>query len=150
MKLILIALASAALQGQSAHSPAMQSRALDADAVDGLLDKPGPPQVEPVFSKKHPLYRSDLAAWFGPVSGFFPERADRFSVSGAVVLQCAVSAAGKLSDCTTLIESPMGWGFSSAAMAMIRENYLTTSPAPGAKDGDQARILIQFPNHHKW
>ncbi len=149
MKLILIALAVAALQGQAVRSPAPQSRALDIDAVNGLLDKPGPPQVEPVFAKKSPWNRPDLTAWFGPIGGFFPERADRFSVSGAVVLQCAVSTTGKLSSCTTLIESPAGWGFPEAAM-MIEMGYLTTTPAPGAKDGDQARILIPYTNHHKW
>ncbi len=148
MKPVLAALAVAALQGQPSISNRPLSKTVDINAVNTLLDQPGPPQLEPVFAK------SRLAAyfteWFGPIGGYYPERADRFSVSGAVVLECAVSAAGRLSGCTTLIETPAGWGFSGAAEKMISNGDLTTKPANGAKGGDHARMLIQFIDHHRW
>ncbi len=125
---------------------------LDANAVNAVLDQLGLPQVEPIFADVDSRGNGKSSYWrqaFGPVGGYFPNRADRYSVSGGVVLECAVSTSGFLSHCKTLIEPPTGFGFVQAAAKMIGDGYLTTKPATGAHDGDRARILIQFIDHRR-
>jgi len=49
-------------------------------------------------------------------STFFPARAQRMETSGQAVIDCAADAAGALSDCQLVSETPGGWGFGAAAI----------------------------------
>jgi protein TonB len=50
----------------------------------------------------------------------YPERASRESVGGAVTLACEVTAAGGVTSCDAVSESPAGYGFAKAALSLTR------------------------------
>lgn len=52
--------------------------------------------------------------WSGTL--YYPELAAWKRIEGEAVVNCAVSAKGRLSDCHTVAETPPGWGFGDAAV----------------------------------
>ena len=50
----------------------------------------------------------------------YPDQAAREGVSGAVTLSCNVTAAGGVTSCDAVSESPAGYGFARAALSLTR------------------------------
>lgn len=49
----------------------------------------------------------------------YPEAAFAERASGAVLLECAATAEGRLADCTVVEEAPEGKGFAQASLAVV-------------------------------
>ena len=54
------------------------------------------------------------------VAAAYPDKATRESIGGAVTLACEVTAAGAVTSCDAVSESPGGYGFARAALSLTR------------------------------
>jgi len=75
---------------------------------------------------------------------FYPDRAQRYNVSGAAVIDCLVDSEGYLSDCTVVSETPADYGFGAAElqMAPLFKMKLT---GPNAKiPGTRVQVPMNF------
>lgn len=86
------------------------------------------PMHEPVFGRSAHRY--------------YPEMAQRKAVSGAVLLQCAAAADGKLEDCAAAAAHPLNWGFDLGAVAMAKAKQVRI--APGVEPGSTVRVPVRF------
>lgn len=73
---------------------------------------------------------------------FYPARARQLGIEGEVSLDCVVSAQGAL-GCVVARETPPGWGFGDAALAIAREHRMV----PATRDGQtvEARYRMRLP-----
>jgi TonB family protein len=62
---------------------------------------------------------------------FYPEAAQRAHIEGIASVLCTITADGRLSDCTTAVENPPGYGFAAATVRLASHMRV----APRAKDG---------------
>lgn len=84
---------------------------------DGLTsDLPQLPTAPTTIANPDWLTRPDGAQ----MALVYPERAIRESVGGAVMLACEVTAAGGVTSCDAVSESPGGYGFAKAALSLTR------------------------------
>jgi TonB family protein len=100
-----------------------------------------PPALRPL------QYHSDKAfARLGPPGRYFPDRSQRAGIGGQAVIDCVVSADGRLNACIVVSESPPGWDFKEAALRMARDGWITVEPMP-TKSGERdiARVVVDFP-----
>jgi len=87
------------------------------------------------------LSRPDAAQ----VSRAYPPDAERRGLGGGVTLNCGVSAAGSVTGCEVTDESPIGWGFGKAALALSRYFRMKPRIEDGqVVGGARVRIPIQF------
>jgi TonB family protein len=78
---------------------------------------------------------------------FYPKKALETGTSGLATLQCSVTAAGKLSGCVALDESPEGQGFGEAAVKMgqfFQMKPMTLDGRPVAGGMFATRIRFQM------
>lgn len=71
---------------------------------------------------------------------YYPAAAKRAHVGGRVMLSCEGRRGGVLSACTVLSESPAGYGFGAAALAMSAHMPVGDQPC-----GRPGPCRIQFP-----
>lgn len=76
------------------------------------------------------ITRPDWIARPGDLGRYYPARAIRVNREGAVELNCLVGTDGRLA-CTVLSETPAGYGFGEAALAIARDHQM----APAMRDG---------------
>lgn len=75
---------------------------------------------------------------------FYPTRAMEREQEGRVVLDCIVSADGRIS-CTVVSEDPSGWGFGEAAIRISRNFRAAAQTSDGrATTGGRTRVPITF------
>lgn len=77
-------------------------------------------------------------------SRYYPPRAMDRGQGGTVVLDCLVSADGRIS-CSVVSEDPDGWGFGEAAMRISRSFRAAAQTSDGrATSGGRVRVPIRF------
>ncbi len=125
MRSVLVALAALGLAAVSGAPAAGQAEA-----------PPGPVRTPPDWAAK-----PDAEA----VAEHYPTRAQRLEVEGRATINCGLDKTGKLSDCWTFEESPEGYGFGDAAVALAAEFRMKPATVDGQPvDGGRIRIPITF------
>ena len=101
---------------------------LAAALASGQAPPPVPPP--PVTQAPHvitaPKFESVPTA--DQFARFYPERARRARITGAVLIRCAVTELGALTACQVLAEDPPGYDFGAAAIKMA--GFFKLAPTP--------------------
>lgn len=96
-------------------------------------------EAAPIPSPREPVLR-------GNASLYYPDRAYRAGTRGVAVIDCVASAAGRLTDCVVVGESPFGENFGDAALLMaLRKAVVAAPPADGAAPVDGAKVRLRVP-----
>lgn len=75
----------------------------------------------------------------------YPDKALYASKSGYVLMQCAVKADGTMMDCKITEETPAGYGFGKAVLALAPLYRLAPAAADGARASDgTVNIPVDF------
>jgi periplasmic protein TonB len=75
---------------------------------------------------------------------YYPQRAVQREQEGRVVLDCIVSADGRIA-CTVASEEPSGWGFGEAALRISRNFRAAAQTSDGRPtSGGRTRVPITF------
>jgi protein TonB len=75
---------------------------------------------------------------------YYPQRAMEREQEGRVVLDCLVSADGRIA-CSVISEDPTGWGFGDAAIRISRNFRAAAQTSDGrATSGGRTRVPITF------
>lgn len=109
--------------------------ALQAATTEPSVTIPSPPAQGPATASDVP--DPDQIAhphWLrlpsgGAFASTYPERAQRFRVSGGAVIKCEVLGNGRLGGCVVLAERPAGWGFGAAALR-LSSTFAMPPPSP--------------------
>jgi protein TonB len=76
---------------------------------------------------------------------FYPDRAQRMGVEGAATITCAVTAAGGLTGCRLLRETPEDYGFGAATLKLAPYFRMSPRTVDGQPvEGGQVTIPIRF------
>ncbi len=77
---------------------------------------------------------------------YYPPRAAAERLDGRVLVECATTADGRLSQCHVLEESPAGYGFGEAAIRLSVLYRLRTATSDGSAlvSGASIRLPITF------
>lgn len=79
------------------------------------------------------------------VERYYPGEAARRHIAGSVVIDCKVARDGRLVGCRTVSETPPGWGFGDAAIAMAGRFRMYPKTIDGqATDEGEVRVPINF------
>jgi protein TonB len=74
---------------------------------------------------------------------YYPRRAIAMEREGQVVLDCLVRTTGAL-QCQVISETPSGWGFGDAALAMARDHTMSPATRNGAVVEGRYRMRVPF------
>lgn len=79
------------------------------------------------------------------LANLYPAQASFDRVTGQVLLSCTVRVTGQLEGCFAVDESPMGYGFASAALKMAAKFRMIPPTADGEPvSGEHVQIPIKF------
>lgn len=99
------------------------------------IQPPPPIMVPPVKRDPHPAHDPSVyvnGAWILPnldqEKAYRPERASQDGVGGSVTIDCLVGVSGYLTECDVIDETPQGYGFANATVAMFLK-YVHVDPA---------------------
>lgn len=112
---------------------------------------PGPPLTAPAAPPSPPTRKSiDEPNWLkrpnaDQLAQYYPARALDREVSGSATLSCLVTAAGALSACAVVEETPAHEGFGAAALKLARYFVMSPRTEDGTPvDGGSVRVPIKF------
>lgn len=81
---------------------------------------------------------------FEQVAAAYPERGRKEKVSGRAVIRCAYTRAGRLKTCDVMSQTPVGYGFGSAAKSLAQ--YFEGPPiGDDVKEKILAQVNVAFP-----
>ncbi len=107
----------------------------------GPIVQPMPPKDPPVIGNPNWLSKPTP----DQVGRLYPARAAEREMSGRAVLLCEVLASGAVGSCDVTDETPKGYGFGAAALAMTRYFKLSPQTVDGVSvAGSKVRIPIVF------
>jgi protein TonB len=107
----------------------------------GPVAQPSPPKDPPVIGNPNWLSKPTP----DQVGRLYPPRAVEREMSGKAVLLCEVLASGAVGSCDVTDETPKGYGFGQAALAMTRYFKLSPRTVDGVSvAGSKVRIPIVF------
>lgn len=70
----------------------------------------------------------------------YPQRALEKGITGGAVLECQVTATGKLTSCVALAETPAGYGFGKAGVAAARSARIAVAKGEEASRGEKRPV----------
>lgn len=107
--------------------------------------EPTPTELPVIYTPPQPLVVTDPRWTRRPrdLARFYPERAQRLGIEGSVTLDCVVSMQGAL-GCVVARETPPGWGFGDAALAIAREHRMVPATRDGAAVEARYRMRVPF------
>ncbi|MDP1616049.1 MAG: energy transducer TonB [Phenylobacterium sp.] len=74
----------------------------------------------------------------------YPEKAAAEGIGGSATIRCALNEYGRLRACTTLSETPRGYGFAKAARALSEQFALAPSPDEVELRGIETQYMVTF------
>lgn len=82
------------------------------------------------------------------VAGFYPKNAALQKVKARVVVHCDITVSGETENCTVISESPGGYGFSDAALKLVRIAEFTPRIVDGkpVKSGVNIPLIFDLPD----
>jgi len=117
------------------------------------IPTPAPPVAFPLSPAPAPAGPVTIADphWLArphDLDRYYPARALRRGVEGAAVLDCLVSTAGLL-RCAVVSETPQGWGFGEAALAISRDHRMAPARRDGVAVEGRYRMRVPFRVNHR-
>ena len=139
------------------HAPVPNSTAptVEPVRVDPIPEPPqtiGPPaSVTPVADPPEPRKQEiGQPNWIkrpgaNEFARFYPDRAQRMEQEGSATITCAVTAAGSLTGCRLVRETPDGFGFGAATLKLAQYFKMSPRTVDGQPvEGGQVTIPIRF------
>jgi TonB family protein len=74
----------------------------------------------------------------------YPERAAAEGLGGSATIRCALTEYGRLRACTTLSETPRGYGFAKAARSLSERFVLAPAPDDVELRGVETQYMVTF------
>lgn len=100
--------------------------------VIGLTSIAAPSAAQSVSSQDQPNYVEvkELVMLRRPSKSIprYPEEAERLGQSGETLIDCAIAARKPITDCRVVTESPEGFGFGDAAIAIFESGKISVGP----------------------
>jgi len=96
---------------------------------------PPKPKIEVVWTR--------VPSWRDVVDAY-PDRAWSRRASGNAVLNCQVTAKGRLTDCLPKSENPSGYGFGSAALSLASKFEVAPAHEGDIIGGGRIDVPIEF------
>ena len=107
----------------------------------GQAELSAPPKTPAVIVEPNWLSRPTSEQ----VARAYPEEAIRSNISGKILLSCEVTATGSVAGCSVVTETPHGYGFGRAAIALSRYFRMKPRTEDGAPVGGAlVRIPLKF------
>lgn len=98
--------------------------------------------VPPAFKGRSPAEKGPPPPGANPMDWYYPDYAMRMEIDGKTVMSCEVDAEGRWQDCRVESETPAGYGFGEAALAVSRHFKMKPKLDAGGNPVMGGRITI--------